>query len=80
MLKFYRFQPNIVFIGEATLTEAERWLKACERCERNATLALDCLLDALTDSDPQVTEYLMVRPARCPSCSSQVNERTRVAV
>jgi succinate dehydrogenase/fumarate reductase-like Fe-S protein len=71
---------NIVLVGEALLSEVEQWLSACERCVDNAVITLDYVLDALTGSDPQVTEYMMCRPTHCPACSSQINEKTRVAV
>ena len=81
MLKVFPYEAiNIVLVGETLLSEAERWMTACERCAENATVSVDCLLDALTGYDPQVTEYLMARPARCPSCASEIYETTCVAV
>ena len=71
---------NIVLVGEALLSELELWLSACERCVSNAVITLDYVLDALTGADPQVTEYVMCRPTRCPTCSSQINEKTLVAL
>ena len=70
---------EIVMIGDAMLTMTEHWLTACEHCASNATIALDYLLDALLGCDP-ATEYVMCRPARCPSCSSEITEKTLVVV
>ena len=72
-------ETNIVFVGEALLAEIEQWVSACEFCDNKATLALDYLLDAVTDGDPSA-EYLMLRPVRCPSCLREVTERTLVVV
>jgi len=70
---------EIMMVGDATLTMTEQWLIACEYCASNATVALDYLLDALLGCDP-MTEYVMCRPARCPSCSSAITEKTLVVV
>jgi len=71
---------EIVLIGEPLLRRTERWVSACEHCSEIAPVTFDYLLDALTDSDPKRTEYLMCRPARCPSCASEITEKTLVAV
>jgi hypothetical protein len=71
---------DIVLISEGVLMETEQWLSACENCSENAAIALEYVLDALTGCDPMVTEYLMYRPARCPSCSSALGEKTLVVV
>ena len=71
---------NIVLIGESTLVETERCLSGCQTCSRNATLTLDYILDALTGCDPILTEYLMARPLRCPSCHGEIREKTFVVV
>ena len=71
---------NIVLIGESTLEETERFLLGCQTCSRNATLTLDYILDALTGCDPVLTEYLMARTLRCPSCHREIREKTFVVV
>src|SRR5262245_57998748 len=71
---------DIVLIDELTLVDVELFVAGCEVCAENAAMSLEYVLDALTDSDPTVTEYLMCRPARCPSCSSQITEKSLVAV
>ena len=83
MLKRVRLpieEINIVLVDENIIQEAEEWLSACEHCADVSGLTLDYILDALTGSDPQVTEYMMCRPARCPFCASEVQEKTCVAV
>jgi hypothetical protein len=71
---------NIVLLDENIVEEAEQWVLGCEHCTDVAILELDYVLDAITGCDPQVTEYVMCRPAQCPFCSSEVQEKTRVAV
>ena len=71
---------NIVLIRENLVAEAEEFVAACEHCANNAFVALDYVLDALTGCDPQVTEYMMCRPARCPACSNPVHEKTLIKV
>jgi len=71
---------DIVLIDEVDVREVEHWLAACQHCAENATLALEYVLDAVTGCQPEATEYMMCRPARCPSCSGYVTEKTLVAV
>ena len=71
---------NVVLVDETLLAQIELCLSGCEACVKNATIALDCLLDALTGYDPVVTEYLMCGPAHCQSCGCEIREKTLVAV
>ena len=71
---------KIVLIGESTHVETERFLFGCQTCSLNATLTLDYILDALTGCDPALTEYLMARTLRCPSCHGEIREKTLVVV
>jgi hypothetical protein len=71
---------DIVLIDESTISEAEQYIVACENCAYYAGMALEYVLDTLTACDPSVTQYVMIRPARCPLCSNQITEKTLVAV
>jgi hypothetical protein len=71
---------NVVLVDEAMVVQTEQWLSACEHCDENAPTPFDYLLDALTGCDPTMTEYIVWRPARCPSCSNEIKEKTRVAI
>jgi len=71
---------NIVLIDDNMVAEAEEWLTGCEVCAENAVIALEYLLDALTNCDPSVTEYVMCRPACCPFCAAVVTEKTLIIV
>ena len=73
-------QTEVVLVDEAMLVKAQTLMAACERCSENAdaVISFDYLLDAVTDSDPSETEYLMCRRARCPQCEHLVTEKTFV--
>ncbi len=71
---------DIVLLDNDMVGQAEGLLSACEHCAENAAIALDYVFDALTGCDPSVTEYLMHRPASCPSCLCKITEKTLVVV
>jgi hypothetical protein len=73
-------ETDIVLIDETTVSETEHWISSCEQCADQTPIAFDYLLDALTGCDPQITEYVMCRPARCPFCDSEITEKTLVSV
>jgi hypothetical protein len=73
-------QIQIVLINEMALMDAQHCVAACEYCSEIAAISFDYLLDALTGSDPTVTEYIMCRPAHCPSCFCKLTEKTRIVV
>jgi hypothetical protein len=71
---------NIVLIDENNLIKAQNCIAACEYCAENASITFDYLLDALTGSDPTVTDYLLCRPAQCPSCFCNLSEKSQIVV
>src|SRR5579884_1367512 len=71
-------QLNVFLLDESVLQEAARWVSGCSRCEANALVPLEYLFDVVTGADPTVTEYVMWRPLKCPSCSGEITEKTRV--
>jgi hypothetical protein len=73
-------EADIILIDEAAVAQIERLLEACEHCAERAAVAFEYLLDALTGCDPELTEYLMYRPARCPSCATPLTEKSLVAL
>jgi hypothetical protein len=77
----YRIEDlQIILLDEARVMEIEQWLAACENCAENAAVALDYIFDALTGCGPELTEYLMCRPACCPCCAGEITEKTLVVV
>ena len=71
---------NIVLVDEPTLREALQWVSTCRGCNDYAGISFDYILDAMTGCDPSVTEYVLCRPARCPSCDGFITEKTLVTV
>ena len=71
-------ETNVVLVDEDILSLAEKWITACEQCSNIAELAFEELLDSITGCDPNTTDYLMCRTARCPSCNSKVNEKSLI--
>ena len=68
----------IVFIGRDEIAQAERIVESCETCDTEAEITFESILDHTTGSDPTKTEYLLELPAKCPRCSEDVVEKTRV--
>jgi hypothetical protein len=71
---------DVAFVDEPLVFGAEEYVSSCQHCNEAATIPFDYVLDALTGCDPRLTEYLMSRVAQCPRCSSEINEKTCVAV
>ena len=70
---------NIVLIGKSTVRRAEQLILACEACNPgDAHFPFDYVLDFITGRDPGMNDYLLQRPAKCPSCWRPVKERTLV--
>jgi len=65
-----------VFINETTVSQAESFIDGCEHCAWTPEVTLDYLLDAITDCDPEVTEYVLCRPAECRRCGHEVRPKT----
>jgi hypothetical protein len=72
-------EMRVVLVNDALLAEAEAYIYGCEQCDENADINFDYVLDALTNCDPTVTEYLLFRPGRCPRCQNEVTEKTLVS-
>ena len=73
-------ETNVVLIDEATLLEAQAFISGCGNCTAHAEMTFDYILDAVTDDDPTLTEYVQCRPAKCPRCGQEISEKTLVAV
>jgi hypothetical protein len=62
-----------ISIDERTLQAAQDQIASGEACRPDqAEILFDDVLDWLTGSDPQSTDYLLNVPARCPRCQSAV--------
>ena len=72
-------QQNVVLVNAATLREAERLIESCEHCNpEGAEIPFDNILDRVTGSDPRVTDFVLVQPAKCPICKREILEKTLV--
>jgi hypothetical protein len=59
-----------VFVDSDTLRTAERQIASCEACTPDlAEVPFEYILDTVTGCDPQVTDYVLAEPARCPRCA-----------
>jgi hypothetical protein len=70
---------RIVFIDEATLSEALSFVSGCSQCALTAELTLDYILDALTRNGPP-TVYVLPRIAACPQCGHGIDRATFISV
>ena len=69
----------IVLVATPTLRKAERLIESCEHCNpEGAEIPLDNILCRVTGSDPSVTDYILVAPAKCPNCKRGILEKTLV--
>jgi len=68
---------EMTLVDDPHLLDAREFVEACENCVDTAFLTFDYLLEAVMDGDP-ATEYLMLRAATCPSCGSNIYEKTRI--
>jgi predicted Zn-ribbon and HTH transcriptional regulator len=73
-------ETDVVLVDEEHLREAEAAVTGCEHCVEGGEMTFDYVLDAVTQRDPSVTEYVMCRPARCSKCRHEVTEKTFVVV
>jgi hypothetical protein len=72
-------EHNILFVVAATVREAELFIQSCEHCNPNAAeIPFDYMLDAVTGSDPSVTDYILEVPAKCPYCRREITEKTLI--
>ena len=74
-------ENKVVLVNEDLLSEAQAFISGCEHCcDASAEIAFDYILDALTECDPTITEYVLCRTAQCPRCHHEVTEKTLVSV
>jgi hypothetical protein len=62
-----------VEVDLAILRLAEQRIDSCEACSPDdAEVPFEYLLDELTGCDPEVTDYVLPEPARCPRCATAI--------
>jgi hypothetical protein len=69
----------VVLVDRESIRKAEGFIKSCEQCNlKAAEWPFDVLLDRITGSDPNVTEYILETSALCPNCHRQILEKTLI--
>jgi hypothetical protein len=74
-------RPNIQLIpvGGPTIIQAEQLIESCERCNpEGAKTPFDNVLNRVTGANPNTTDYILERPAKCPYCCCDLFEKTRI--
>jgi DNA-binding NarL/FixJ family response regulator len=69
---------NVMFVEEEILRKAEQMVLSCEACNSEAEVPFSEILDRLTGSDPNVTDYILQKPGSCPRCFRVITEKTFV--
>jgi hypothetical protein len=70
----------VILVDATTLRRAEKLIAFCEQCdEESSEYPFNVLLDKVTGADPTITDYILESPAKCPTCKSDVREKTLVA-
>jgi len=69
----------VVLVDAATVRNAESVIESCERCDPDAEIPFDWLLDRLTGRNPKVSDYALEVPAKCANCRRPVKENTRAS-
>ena len=67
---------KIIFIDAAALLEAQSFISGCQHCAWTSETTFHQLLDAVTGSDPETTEYVIHGAASCPCCNREITENT----
>jgi hypothetical protein len=73
---------KVVLVDVATLRQAQWLIVGCEACATgsDADVPFNWVLDRVTGSDPEMTDYLLSQPATCPKCKADIREKTFVEV
>jgi len=62
-----------VLVDEETVRQAERRIDSCEACAPDdSEIPFDYVLDSITGCEPELTDYVLEKPAKCPRCSAEV--------
>ena len=81
-LNFFAWSPEqqtVVLIAEDQIGRLQTMIESCEHCSSSAEIPFDRVLDGVTGRDPGATDYILQSPAHCPSCRSEVTEKTLVS-
>jgi hypothetical protein len=71
-------ETEFVLLDICDVKTAHAVVIGCEECCPDSEIPFDWILDQVTSRDPKVTEYLMPTAVCCPSCDSEIHEKTLV--
>jgi hypothetical protein len=73
-------QTDFVLVDDQIVADIEKYLFSCENCNPSAEMSFDGILDEIMGRNPLITEYVLERTAKCPSCGGEIHEKTLVDV
>ena len=68
---------DLITVDADVIRRPEKLLESCERCDPDAQLLFDIVLDRVMHSDPARADDLL-EPARCPRCRGPILKQTLV--
>jgi hypothetical protein len=72
---------QLIVVGGATVVSALLMILSCELCHPDeAHIPCDWFLDTVTGRRGATTDYILIEPARCPTCKHEMNEKTLVVL
>ena len=70
-------KENLVFVDRSAVRRAVAYIESCMHCDSlGGDVAFDTVLAWITQSSPDVTEYLLETPAKCPYCRRELQAKT----
>ena len=76
---FKRSGIRMITIEAAVIRAAEKLIESCNHCNpEGAEIPFDNILDRVTGSDAELTDYILESPAKCPNCRREILEKTLV--
>ena len=71
-------KETLVSVSQTSVTQAEHAIEACHHCSADSLVSFACVLQSFRHYDADLVKYILPVLARCPSCSSEINETTLV--
>jgi hypothetical protein len=76
-----RLKIDLVPVDADVIRRAEKLIEGCEHChEDDADIPFDWILDKVTGRSGATTDYILMEPARCPTCKQEITEKTLVEI
>jgi hypothetical protein len=71
-------QQIVVLLDSVKVRQAESLIESCEVCNPDAEIPFYWILDRVSGRDPEVTDYILEAPAKCPNCRRLLKEKTLI--